>query len=137
VFDQPLGQLFVIRVAGQVLDEAARSSIMYGVAALKTPLLLVLGHEQCGAVIAAVDALQGKAQPDYAFRFVEGIGPAATSVLTQPGDVVDNAVRANIKLGVAQLKSSQPVLAKAVSSGQVTIVGGYYRLATGAVTIIA
>ena len=137
VFDQPLGQLFVIRVAGQVLDEAARSSIMYGVDALKTPLLLVLGHEQCGAVIAAVDALHGTAPPDYAFRFVEGIGPAAAGVLAQPGDVVDHAVRANIKMGVDQLKSSQPVLATAVSRGQVTIVGGYYSLHTGAVTIIA
>jgi len=137
VFDQTLGQLFVIRTAGQVLDEAARASIMYGVDALKAPLLLVMGHTSCGAVEAALAALTGGAIPGYAFRFAEGIGPAVASVLNQPGDKLDNAVRANIRMGVEQLKSAQPVLAPAVSSGQLKVAGGYYDLATGQVSIIA
>lgn len=137
VFDQTLGQLFVIRTAGQVIDTAARSSIMYAVDTLKTPLLLVLGHAKCGAVSAAVAALKGSAIPGYAFRFAEGIGPAVQSVRNQPGDEIDNAVRANVRLGVDQMKTSQPVLAEAVSAGRLKVAGGYYDLASGEVSIIA
>ena len=99
VFDQTFGQLFVIRTAGQVLDEAARSSISYGVDYLKAPLLVVLGHSGCGAVEAAVAAIQGEPIPGYAYVFAEGIGPAVQRVLDQPGDLVDNAVRANVTHG--------------------------------------
>src|SRR5918997_881916 len=67
VFDQSLGQLFVVRTAGQVIDEAARSSIVYGIDYLKAPLLLVLGHSGCGAVDAAIAALMGNAIPGYAY----------------------------------------------------------------------
>jgi carbonic anhydrase len=137
VFDQTLGQLFVVRTAGQVIDEAARSSIVYGVDYLKAPLLLVLGHAGCGAVDATIAALKGSAIPGYAYRFAEGIGPAAQSVLNDPGDQLDNAVRANIKWGVDQLKTAEPVLAAAVDSGQVTVAGGYYDLASGEVSILA
>ncbi|HEX5500793.1 MAG TPA: carbonic anhydrase, partial [Thermomicrobiales bacterium] len=86
VFDQTLGQLFVIRTAGQALDEAARSSIVYGIDYLNAPLLVVLGHAGCGAVEAALAALAGKPIPGYAYRFAEAIGPAAQSVRDQPGD---------------------------------------------------
>jgi carbonic anhydrase len=137
VFDQPLGQLFVIRTAGQVLDEAALSSIVYGVDALKAPLLVVLGHSGCGAVEAAVAALQGQAIPDYAYRFAEAIGPAVQRVRNQPGDLLDNAVRANIQQGVEQLRSAQPVLAEAVAGGRLTMAGAYYDLASGRVSLLA
>ena len=120
VFDQTLGQLFVVRTAGQVIDEAARSSIVYGVDFLKAPLLLVLGHSGCGAVEAAIAALQGSPIPGYAYRFAEGIGPAVQSVLDEPGDQLDNAIRANIAMGVDQLRTAEPVLAAAVRSGQLT-----------------
>jgi carbonic anhydrase len=136
VFDQTLGQLFVIRTAGQAIDEAARSSIVYGVDHLKAPLLVVLGHTGCGAVEAALAALQGKPIPGYAYRFAEAIGPAVQSVLNQPGDQLDNAVRANIKLGVDQMKTAEPVLAQAVRSGQLTVAGAYYDLASGAVSMV-
>src|SRR5215218_1699204 len=136
VFDQTFGQLFVVRTAGQVIDEAARGSIVYGVDYLKAPLLLVLGHSGCGAVEAAVAALQGATIPGYAYRFAEGIGPAVQSVLDQPGDLVDNAVRANITMGVEQLRTAEPDLAAAVRNGQLTVAGGYYDLATGEVSIL-
>src|SRR5918994_5799694 len=137
VFDQTLGQLFVVRTAGQVIDEAARSSIIYGVDYLKAPLLLVLGHSGCGAVEAALAALMGNAIPGYAYRFVEAIGPAVQSVVNEPGDQLENAVRANIAMGVDQLRTAEPDLAAAVGSGQLTVAGGYYDLASGEVSIIA
>ena len=136
VFDQTLGQLFVVRTAGQVIDEAARGSIIYGVDYLKAPLLLVLGHSGCGAVEAALAAIQGNPIPGYAYRFAEGIGPAVQSVLDEPGDQLDNAVRANIAMGVEQLRTAEPDLAAAVGSGQLTVAGGYYDLASGEVTIL-
>lgn len=137
VFDQPPGQIFVIRTAGQVIDEAAMSSIVYGVDALKAPLLLVLGHAGCGAVEAAVAALQGQTIPGYAYRFAEAIGPAVQSVEQQPGDLLDNAVRANIKQGVDQFRSAQPVLAEAVAGGHLTVAGAYHDLASGQVSLLA
>jgi carbonic anhydrase len=136
VFDQTLGQLFVVRTAGQVIDEAARGSIAYGVDFLKAPLLLVLGHSGCGAVEAAIAALQGATIPGYAYRFAEGIGPAVQSVLDEPGDQLDNAIRANIQMGVDQLRTAEPDLAAAVSSGQLTVAGGHYDLASGEVTFL-
>jgi carbonic anhydrase len=136
VFDQTLGQLFVVRTAGQVIDEAARGSIVYGVDFLKAPLLLVLGHSGCGAVEAAIAALQGATIPGYAYRFAEGIGPAAQSVLNEPGDQLDNAIRANVTMGVDRLRTAEPDLAVAVRSGQLTVAGGYYDLASGEVSIL-
>lgn len=136
IFDQTVGQLFVVRTAGQVLDEAARGSISYGVDVLKAPLILVLGHSNCGAVEAAIAALQGQQIPGYAYRFAEAIGPAAQSVLDQPGDQLDNAIRANVTMGVEQLSSAEPTLAAAVNSGQLTVAGGYYDLASGEVTFL-
>ena len=136
IFDQTVGQLFVIRTAGQVIDEAARGSITYGVDFLKAPLLLVLGHSGCGAVEAAIAALQGTTIPGYAYRFAEGIGPAAQSVLDQPGDQLDNAIRANVTMGAEQLRTAEPDLAAAVRSGQLTVTGGFYDLASGEVSIL-
>jgi carbonic anhydrase len=137
VFDQTLGQLFVVRTAGQVIDEAARGSITYGVDFLGAPLLLVLGHSGCGAVEAAIAALTGATIPGYAYRFAEGIGPAVQSVIDEPGDQLDNAIRANIKMGVDQLRTAEPDLATAVSSGQLAVAGGYYDLASGEMSILS
>lgn len=136
VFDQTVGQLFVVRTAGQVIDEAARGSIVYGVDYLKAPLLLVLGHSRCGAVEAAIAAIQGNTIPGYAYRFAEGIGPAVQRVLDEPGDQLDNAIRANIAMGVDQLRTAEPDLAAAVRGGQLTVAGGYYDLASGAVSFL-
>jgi carbonic anhydrase len=136
VFDQTVGQLFVVRTAGQVIDEAARGSITYGVDILKAPLLVVLGHSGCGAVEAAIAAIQGQPIPGYAYRFAEGIGPAVQRVIDEPGDLLDNAIRANIEMGVEQLRTAEPDLTAAVSSGTLTITGGYYDLASGEVSFL-
>jgi carbonic anhydrase len=137
IFDQTFGQLFVVRTAGQAIDEAARSSITYGVDVLGARLLLVLGHSNCGAVDAALAALTGNAIPGFAYRFAEAIGPAVQSVLDQPGDQLDNAIRANVAMGVQQLSTAEPDLAAAVNSGNLTVVGGYYDLSSGEVTILS
>lgn len=137
VFDQTLGELFVVRTAGQVIDEAARGSIVFGVDFLQASLLVVLGHSGCGAVDAALAALRGDAIPGYAYRFAEGIGPAARSVLDQPGDQLDNAIRANIEMGAERLRTAEPDLAGTVRDGRLEVVGAYYDLATGEVSILA
>jgi carbonic anhydrase len=116
-----------------VLDKAVIGSIEFGAAELGIPLLLVLGHEKCGAVKATIEALEAHAEAEGSIGFlVEGIAPAVEKVKGQSGDLLDNAVRANIELVVNQLKES-PVLAEALHAGKIKIVGGRYDLDTGVV----
>jgi carbonic anhydrase len=134
LFDQGLGDLFVTRLAGNVVDDAALGSIEFAVAKLGARVVVVLGHEKCGAVIAAVDAVnKGSVPPAHLASFVDAIKPAVESVKNQPGDQVDNAVRANVKLIVEKLKASSPVLAPLVQSGELQIVGARYDLDNGKV----
>ncbi|MBW4494608.1 MAG: carbonic anhydrase [Oscillatoria princeps RMCB-10] len=133
LFDQGLGDLFVIRVAGNILDDAILGSIEYATAVLGVSLIMVLGHERCGAVKAA---LEGNPVPGHIFSFVDAIKPAVDKARGKAGDALDNAVKANITMVVEQLKSSQPILADLVQMGQVKIVGARYDLATGQVELI-
>ncbi len=138
VFDQGLGDLFIIRVAGNFVEAGGLDSIDFGVANLGSPLLVVLGHRRCGAVTAVVDSLRtGKPLPSYLSKFTEAIAPSLDSVKNQSGDAVDNGVRANIKYVTNELKTSQPILAEAVNKGTLKVVGAYYNLDTGAVELIA
>ncbi len=135
VFDGGLGDLFVIRTAGQALDEAVLGSLEFGVAELHIPLLVVLGHEKCGAVKATIETIEKKVLAEAHIRMlVEAIRPAVEKVKGQSGDLLDNAVRANVELIVKRLKSS-PVLAEAVKDGKLKIVGARYALETGVVEI--
>jgi carbonic anhydrase len=135
IFDRGLGDLFVIRTAGQVIDRAVLGSIEFGAAELGIPLVLVLGHEKCGAVNATIQALETNEQAEGSIgTLVDGIKPAVEAARSQPGDLLDNAVRANVELGVARLKES-PVLAGLLAQGKLTIVGGRYDLETGEVEI--
>jgi carbonic anhydrase len=135
IFDQGLGELFVIRTAGQVLDRAALGSLEFGVAELHIPLLMVLGHEHCGAVKAAIETLEQHeaAEADIAY-LVEALTPAVRAGEKAGGDVWDNAVRAQIVMLVEELKRS-PVLSTAVETGKLRIVGAWYSLETGLVEI--
>jgi carbonic anhydrase len=138
VFDRGLGDMFVIRTAGHVLDNAALGSIEYGVAELHVPLLLVLGHERCGAVVASVEAVEHHATaPGRIGALVDGIRPAIEHTHGWPGDDIDNVVRANTELTVAALQASQPILAHAVAEGKLKIVGARYDLGTGAVEVLS
>ena len=130
IFDQGLGDLFVVRVAGNVATDTEIGSLEYGAEHLHIPLLVVLGHESCGAVTAAVE---GKADGHIA-ALVNLIKPAVDKSRGTPGDLVANAVRTNVQLVVQQLRSSTPILSELVAQGKLKVVGGVYSLETGEVT---
>jgi carbonic anhydrase len=88
-------------------------------------------------VEAALAAVQGAEIPAFAYPFAEGIGPAARSVLEEPGDLLVNATRANVEMGVEQLRTAEPELAAAVQEGRLTVVGGVYDLASGEVSLLS
>jgi carbonic anhydrase len=132
VFDQGIGDIFDVRIAGNIATPEALGSIEYAVTLLNSPLLMVLGHERCGAVTAAVkkEELLGDIS-----TFVKAIKPAVDKVQNQPGDTVENAVVANVQYQIEQLKRS-PLLTERLQSGKLKIVGGRYDLDTGKVGII-
>jgi carbonic anhydrase len=134
LFDQGLGDLFVIRVAGNILDDGTLASIEFATAEIGVPLVMVLGHQRCGAVKATLD---GGEVPGHISRLIEAIKPALAQIQDQKGERLDNAVRANVKMVVGQITSSQPVLADLVQKGKLKVVGGHYALDNGAVEIIA
>jgi carbonic anhydrase len=130
VFDQGLGDLFIVRVAGNVATDTEIGSLEYGAEHLHIPLLVVLGHESCGAVTAAVQP--GEAE-GHIKALVDLIKPAVEKSRGEPGDPVNNAVRANVQMVVQQLRASTPVLSELVAHGKLKIVGGIYSLQTGKV----
>jgi carbonic anhydrase len=134
IFDQGLGDLFDIRVAGNFLDDVVLGNLEYAALELGVPLLVILGHERCGAVKAALD---GKAVPGHIGTLVAAIKPAVDATKNRGGDAWDNAVRANVQMNVNNLKSSSPLLAAAVKARQLKVVGARYDLDSGKVEIIA
>lgn len=132
LFDQGIGDIFDIRVAGNIATPETIGSIEYAVALLGTPVVMVLGHERCGAVTAAV---KNEPLPGQIGSFVQAILPAVAQVKGLSGDVVDNAVIANVQYQIEQLKRS-PVLTERLRSGDLKIVGGRYDLDTGTVKIV-
>jgi len=131
IFDQGLGDLFVVRVAGNVAADTEIGSLEYGAEHLHIPLLVVMGHESCGAVTAAV---QGGEPEGHIGALVNLIKPAVDKSRGTPGDPIANAVRVNVQMVVQQLRSSTPVLSELVAQGKLKIVGGVYSLETGKVT---
>jgi carbonic anhydrase len=131
VFDRTLGDLFVIRVAGNVADDHVLGSIEYAADHLHVPLLVVLGHERCGAVSAAV---AGGEAPEHIGSLVHSIAPAVEVARREPGDVVDNAVRENVRNVIATIRKSSHLLAGLEHEGKLKIVGARYDLDTGEVT---
>lgn len=134
LFDQGLGDLFVIRVAGNILNDATLASIEFATAELGVPLVMVLGHQRCGAVNAALD---GGEVPGHIGRLVEAIKPALVGIQDQKGDKLDNAIRANVKMVVKQVTASTPILSDLVTKGKLKVVGGHYGLENGVVEMIA
>lgn len=132
VFDQGIGDIFDVRIAGNIATHEAIGSIEYAVVLLGSPLLMVMGHERCGAVTAAV---QNESLLGDISTFVKAIKPALKKVKSQPGDAVENAVVANVQYQIERLKRS-PLLTEQVRSGKLKIVGGRYDLDTGRVSII-
>jgi len=137
VFDQGLGDLFVVRVAGNIASPAGLGSLEYAVDRLHVPLIVVLGHEKCGAVAATIDAIErGAAVEGHVASIVDAIRPAVAEARKQSGDLLANAVRENVIFVERQVRASQPLLAPAVNSAKLKIVGGVYALTSGAVAFL-
>jgi carbonic anhydrase len=134
VFDQGLGDLFICRVAGNVTDDHSLGSIEYAVDHLGVRLILVLGHQRCGAVQAAKETIAAKGKaPGHVESLVTAIKPAVEATAK---DDLDATIKANVKNVVQALRSSTPILKAKVDSGEVQVTGGYYSLDTGAVTFL-
>jgi carbonic anhydrase len=136
VFDQGHGELLVIRTAAHVVDEAALGSIEFGVAQLSTPLVVVLGHERCGAVAAAISfAETGTRAPGSIQTLVERISPAVEASQGQGGDHLESAVRTHSRM-VAQGLGDSPVIGPMLQEGRVRIIPAYYTMRTGRVEFL-
>jgi carbonic anhydrase len=139
LFDQGVGDLFTVRLAGNVVSGAGppvKGSIEYGVAELGVSLIMVLGHSECGAVKAAIKHIDDKEPlPGAIGPLVNSIRPAVLKARGRPGDLLDNAIRANVEIGVGVLQGLQPIVAPAIKRGQIKVVGAVYDLRTGGVTL--
>ena len=133
VFDRGLGDMLVIRTAGHVVDQAALGSIEFGVGVLKSPLLVVLGHESCGAVQASITAVDEQSPlPGAIQSLAEAIKPAVEKTRGSKGDRTAETIDANVHHVMEQLKQSD-IIRQALESGALEIVGGVYDLDTGKV----
>jgi len=135
IFNQGLGDIFVVRVAGNVATTTERASLEYASGVLKTPLIIVMGHSSCGAVKAAIEAIKGETFPGDIGNLATIIRPAAEAVRSKPGDWVVNATKENVRRVVSGLQQS-PVLSDLTKSGALNIVGAYYTLETGKVSLL-
>lgn len=133
IFDQALGDLFVIRLAGNVVDDFAIGSIEYGTSILGAKFVLVLGHSNCGAVDAV---LKGLKFDNHIQSILDRIKAAVSSTKSKKGDSLETAIKANVKNVRDSLRLSKPVLAKLVERGELRIVGGYYDLKSGKVELL-
>ncbi|WP_425561180.1 carbonic anhydrase [Microbacterium sediminicola] len=136
IFDQGLGDLFVVRNAGQVISDSVVGSLEYAVAVLEVPLIVVLGHDECGAVGAAIDSTAADAPPlpAHIWRQIAPIVPAVRRVMrAHPGAAIDaeEVGREHLRDTVAELLHSSELISEAVAEGRLAIVGANYRLAEG------
>ncbi len=138
LFSRGLGELFIVRNAGNTVDTAAMGSIEYGIGVLGCPLLVVLGHERCGAVAAAVDVLQRNATfPGVIGEMIQPIIPAALAARTEGGDgadLVERAIVTNAKRVATRVRTQSPIVQGALRDGRLKIVAARYDLDDGSVT---
>lgn len=145
VFDQGLGDLFVIRVAGNIVAPSQIASVEFAVANFGTPLVVVLGHSQCGAVKATIDLFKNpkpfEEKDTNLNSIVNRISPCIADVLEQKAvtcehDLLEKAIRANVISSVKKLVEGSSILQKALDDKQVAIIGAEYSLETGEVSFI-
>ncbi|MEJ3744232.1 carbonic anhydrase [Actinomycetes bacterium KLBMP 9797] len=137
LFDQGLGDIFDNRVAGNEVDDLLLGSIEYAVEHFAPPVLMVLGHERCGAVTATIEAIEtGATAPGHIGAIVTALRPIIEPVLDQPGDKVDNAVVANVKAQARALVETSDIVREKVEAGTLAVVGARYDLDTGRVTLV-
>jgi carbonic anhydrase len=135
LFGRGLGELFIIRNAGNTVDTVAMGSIEFAVGVLGVPLVVIMGHESCGAVKAAMDVVDKNASfPGSIGRMIEPIVPAVLAARSRPGDKLEAATRANVSRTVERLRTaSEPMLLEPQRQGRLKVVGAYYDLDTGRV----
>ncbi|HIK11631.1 MAG TPA: carbonic anhydrase [Oscillatoriaceae cyanobacterium M33_DOE_052] len=133
VFDQGLGDLFVVREAGNIATAEETGSLEFGTAVLGAKVLMVIGHEACGAVQAA---LQGSAVPGQIGSILAAIKPALANVTGEGDKRLENAIKANVMLQMQRLQAS-PVIQQLVKDGKLKVVGAYYDLDTGVISLIS
>jgi carbonic anhydrase len=140
IFDQGIGDLFVVRIAGNVVSGAGptvKGSIEYAVAELGARLIMVLGHSKCGACKAAIEHIEANdALPGAIGALINPIRPVVKMVAGQPGDKLANVIKANVQEGVRRLESLPPILSKHVHSKELKVVGGVYELSSGKVEMV-
>ncbi len=143
VFDQGLGDLFVIRVAGNIVAPSQVGSVEFAAARYDTRLVVVLGHSQCGAILATIEALQvpTENQSRNLSAIVDRVRPSVEGLVsaghTQEEDLVERAVRANIQASVDHLRHGSPVLERLIREEGLLVVGAEYSLETGIVDFFA
>jgi carbonic anhydrase len=138
VFDQGPGDLFVVRVAGNFVNTDGLASLEYGVQVLGAPLILVLGHSDCGAVKATVEVMKtGAVLPGHLPALIDAIRPAVDlAEKARATDPLAEAIAQNVRHGVRHLEGAGPIIAEAVAREQVKVVGGFYDIATGQVRLV-
>ena len=133
VFNVSLGDIFVVRTAGEVVDKVPLGSIEYAVEHWGTHFLVLVGHQHCGAVSAAAAEV---AETGDIPNVLRAISPAIEETKGQSGDLIENAVRANARDIAKRLQSAGPIIAPRVQSGKVKVVAAYYSLDTGQVELL-
>ena len=136
-FDSARGDIFAVRVAGNFVTTDGLASLEYAVAVLGTPVIMVLGHEACGAVKAGVQrATDGTTFPGHIDTLAKAVEPSVKTVMGKSGNVLDNAIRQNVLDNVERLKGASAVLTEALAAKRLKIVGGVYELASGKVQLL-
>jgi carbonic anhydrase len=137
-FDQGPGELFVVRVAGNFVNDDLLASLEYGTAVLGVPLLMVLGHSGCGAIDATIKVIQQGAElPGHLPGLAKALEPAVQKAIdAKPVNLLDAATVENVRGNVERLRAATPVVAELVTSGKVKVVGAVYDIATGKVSMV-
>ena len=138
VFDQPPGSLFVVRLAGNVVDDDAYASVEYAVKFLGVPLILVLGHSNCGVVAAAIKVVMERAKlPGHLPGLIKAIEPAVIAAHGRhPSDLLSVAIEENVRLSLKRLIEDAPIISDALAAKTIALSGGVYDMATGKVKLI-
>lgn len=138
IFDVGLGDLFVVRNAGQVIAETILGSLEYSVEVLKVPLIVVLGHDECGAIKATIEASEGKLKTSGEFiqNLVGRIAPTVESAIASGRGTIDEITEIHVQDTIGELISRSSLIETAVKTGKLAVVGATYRLAQGRVTPI-
>jgi carbonic anhydrase len=137
LFDHGIGDLFDVRVAGHVVDDVVLGSVEYALAEFSPPVLLVLGHEGCGAIGATVAAVRDGTEPEgNVVAVVDALRPAVAPAIQTPGDPVDNAVRANVAWQLRALWRRSPLVRHLLDGGALALVGARYAADTATVTLL-